>query len=273
MAQQHGEVPRGNPAEAYERHYVPAIFSPWAQVLVQRAAPQPGERALDVACGTGVVARRVAPLLGATGQVVGMDVSPAMLAVARSLPPPEGAAIECRDGDAAALPVPDAAFDLVCCQQGLQFVPDRAAALRERRRALAPGGRAALSVWAAIEHNPVQAMLHGLFARHLGTPPVPAPFSLGDADELRALLDGVGFRAGAVEAVTLTVRFPSAAAYVAESVQAVAAVLPAFAGLDDAARTALVAAVSRDAEPTLRRYRDGDGLAYPSRAHVALARR
>ena len=90
---------------------------------------------MDVACGTGSVARHVAPLVGAEGKVVALDISPEMLAVARGLPAPAGATIEWREGNAIALTVPDDAFDLVLCQQGLQFFSDRAAAVREMRRA------------------------------------------------------------------------------------------------------------------------------------------
>ncbi len=92
-----------------------------------------------MACGTGIVARYATPLLGAEGSVVALDVSPDMLAVARALPEPAGAAVEWQEGDATSLALPDSAFDLVLCQQGLQFFPDRAAAVREMRRVLAPG--------------------------------------------------------------------------------------------------------------------------------------
>lgn len=128
-----------NPAEAYERYLVPAIFLPSGEDLIRRAAPVGEERVL-VACGTGAVARQVAPLVGTGGMVVGLDLSPAMLAVARGLPVPGGAAIEWREGSAGALPFPEGSFDLVLCQQGLQFFPDRAAALRDMRRVLRPGG-------------------------------------------------------------------------------------------------------------------------------------
>ena len=98
----------GSAAEIYERHMVPAIFGPWAEDLVACAAPQPGERVLDVACGTGVVARLVAERVGPAGQVVGLDLTPGMLTVARALPPPQGSMIEWREGNASAIPLADA---------------------------------------------------------------------------------------------------------------------------------------------------------------------
>jgi SAM-dependent methyltransferase len=136
----------GSAAETYERHMVPAIFGPWAEDLLALAMPAPGERVLDVACGTGVVARLVAQRVAPTGTVVGLDLNPGMLAVARTLPLPQGE-IQWREGNVSAMPFPDASFDLALCQQGLQFFPDRPAALREVRRVLEPRGRLALSVW------------------------------------------------------------------------------------------------------------------------------
>ena len=101
------------PAEVYEEYMVPAIFTPWARVLLTYAAPKPGERVLDVACGTGAVSRQVAPIVGAKGKVTGLEISAAMLAVARSIHAPAGAQIDWREGDATSLPFADRSFDLV----------------------------------------------------------------------------------------------------------------------------------------------------------------
>src|SRR3954453_15082278 len=107
-------------AEGYERGLVPAMFAPWALDLVAVAALQPAERVLDVACGTGIVARHAAPRVGAAGRVVGVDVSAPMLAGARAQGAPEGVAVEWCEGDAGALPFPAGAFDVALCQHGLQ---------------------------------------------------------------------------------------------------------------------------------------------------------
>src|SRR5688572_16424341 len=103
----------GNGPEVYARHLVPAIFQPWAGLLVERAALRAGQRVLDVACGTGVVACLAAVPVGRAGSVVGVDINPGMIAVARSLPAIEGAPIEWREGDATALGFADASFDTV----------------------------------------------------------------------------------------------------------------------------------------------------------------
>ena len=138
--------------ELYEKTLVPALFRPWAELMLQRAAPQRGARVLDVACGTGIVARLARERLGNGAKVVGVDVAPPMIAMARSVAPE----IDWRVGDAGALPLEAGEqFDLVVCQQGLQFFPDRAAAAREMHRALAPDGRLAVSTWRPDEESPV----------------------------------------------------------------------------------------------------------------------
>ena len=120
MAQRRDPLPT-NPAELYELFLVTALSAPWADDLLRRAAPQPGERVLDVACGTGIVARRAASRVGPAGRVLGVDPHPGMLAVARAAAAAEGVAIEWREGRAESLPVDDAAFDLVCCQVAPMF--------------------------------------------------------------------------------------------------------------------------------------------------------
>ena len=131
----------GNAADVYERALVPAIFAPWAPLVVALAEPKPGERVLDVACGTGVVARFASQRVGRTGGVVGLDLNPGMLAVAAASaagPAATGAPIVWREGSAVAMPLADGSFDVVCCQLGLQFFPDRSAALAEMHRVLVP---------------------------------------------------------------------------------------------------------------------------------------
>lgn len=120
----------GNAAELYERHLVPAITSLWAADLVERAAPRAGQRVLDLACGTGIVARIVAERM-CEGRVVGVDINPAMLAVAQSLSTDARLKIEWQEGSALALPFSDDSFDLIFCQLGLQFFPDKRMALYE----------------------------------------------------------------------------------------------------------------------------------------------
>jgi SAM-dependent methyltransferase len=164
---------------------------------------------LDVACGTGVVARVAAQRVGATGRVVGVDLNPGMLAVARALPPPPGASIVWQEGSADALPLPEASFDVVFCQLGLQYFPDRPKALREMCRVLRPNGRMALLVWRSIQLSPGFALLAEALAQHVSAEAAAimrAPFALEEAETLRSLTEGAGFHAVEVHAT----RGPSA---------------------------------------------------------------
>jgi SAM-dependent methyltransferase len=137
----------GSAPEIYERELVPAVFGAWAPVLVDLAQPRSGHRVVDVACGTGIVARIAAMRVGPTGAVVGIDLNPGMLSVARSAAstePRSGGPLQWQEASADKLPLADGSFDIVYCQLGLQFFADRAAALREMRRVLDTEGRLAL---------------------------------------------------------------------------------------------------------------------------------
>jgi ubiquinone/menaquinone biosynthesis C-methylase UbiE len=257
----------------FDEYFGPAIFAPWARVLLEYAAPKPVERVLDLACGTGTVARHVAPLVGANGRVVAVDVNPGMLAVARSHRAPAGAPIEWRAGDATSLDLPDGAFDLVLCQQGLQFFPERAAAVREMRRVMTDEGRVALNVWQALDRHPVYEALCRAEARHLDVPlsEVATPWSLPVAGELRTLLSEAGFQRIEVIAKSLEARFTSPERFVYLTLFAAAAFLPEFDWEDQATRTTLIEAVTREIEPVVQRYRSGDELIIPTSWHIALA--
>lgn len=201
----------GSAPENYDRYFVPAIGAPLATALVRLAALRPSERVVDVACGTGVVARLAAERVGATGSVVGVDVNPGMLRVARAVTPP-GMAIEWHEASAEALPLPDDAFDVVFCQLGLQFFPEKLAALREMRRVLTPGGRLFVNVPGLIP--PVFATFAEALSRHVN-PETAAfmnlVFSLHDTGQMHDLMDGAGFSDVAVQSTARTLRLPAPA--------------------------------------------------------------
>ena len=184
----------GSAAQQYER-FVASWFEPWATDLVADAGLQPGWRVLDVACGTGVVTRAAAPVIGAEGEIVASDLNDGMLVEARRHPV-EGAPVQWRAADATHLPFATGEFDALLCQQGLQFVPDKAAAVREMHRVLRPGGVAAVSVWSGLDDNPYIAALAEGLERHLSAAAgaaMAAPCGFGDADELRELFVDAGF--------------------------------------------------------------------------------
>ena len=161
------QLPRSGP-DAYEEYLVPPMFAPWAERLVARVDPAAGDRVLDVGCGTGIVARRVARRVGEEGTVVGFDLNDGMLDVARATASENQLSIEWRRGDATELPFDYDSFDVIVSQQALQFVSDPRVALREIRRALAPGGRIAVSVWRPVRFNPGYAELAEVLERYVG---------------------------------------------------------------------------------------------------------
>ncbi|HSG48645.1 MAG TPA: alpha/beta fold hydrolase [Longimicrobiales bacterium] len=180
-------------AERYERHFVPAIGRPVAAGLMETANLQPGERVLDVACGTGIVARLAAERVGPEGSVAGLDPNTGMLAVAREAATAE-AAIDWYQAPAEDIPLKDEQFDVVLCGMGLQFFSDRARGLREIRRVLVRGGRVVANVPGPIP-PPLQAMADAL-ARHVSPEAggfVGSVFSLHDRDEVRGLAEEAGF--------------------------------------------------------------------------------
>jgi ubiquinone/menaquinone biosynthesis C-methylase UbiE len=140
----------GTAPEAYETYLVPTLFAPCAKRLLEVVGVRAGARVVDVACGTGIVGRQAGQLVGSSAAVTGVDVNPAMVDVAARL----GPGIDWTVGDAASLPVDDGTVDAWCCQQGLQFVPARAAVLVEARRVLVHGGRIGVAVWCGAADNP-----------------------------------------------------------------------------------------------------------------------
>lgn len=262
-----------SPAETYEHYLSPAMADPFTGILLETVGPRHGERVLDLACGTGSVARHVAPMVGSDGKVLALDINPDMLAVGQAQAAPSGARIEWREGSAVHLELQDESFDLVLCQQGLQFFPDRAASLREIRRVLTPEGRAGLSVWQSLDQHPLYKAIFESTARLLGAAiaDVGPSFSLGDADELRMLLSDAGFHQLEIHPRSLEVSLPTPDRFVQLTVMGAATTVPLFAKLDSVARTELVEAVTEDTQEAVLYYRDGDELRFTMSTYIALA--
>lgn len=184
----------GSAAENYEQFFVPAIATPFSAGLMRAAALQPGESVLDVACGTGLVARLAATAVGAGGSVTGVDLGPDMIEVAAATEQSTGARIEWHQGDAGSLPLPDECVDVVLCQMGLMFIEDKAGAVTEMYRVLRPGGRVALNTPGPIQ--PLFERLEAALVAHINPGLggfVRAVFSMHDPTELGELLAEAGF--------------------------------------------------------------------------------
>ena len=246
-------------AEVYEAFFVPALFGQFAGPVTDAAGIERGQSVLDVACGTGVVAREARRR---TGEVVGLDRNPGMLAVAHRADP----GVDWREGSAEALPFPDARFDAVVCQFGLMFFEDRTAALREMWRVLRPGGRLVVAVWDAAERSPGYAGMIALIDRLFG-PEVAcalrAPFVLGDPAVFAAELEAAGI-AAEIETRAGTARFPSIDDWVRTDVKGWT-----LAELIDDAGYALLLAAARE---ELRPFAGPDGrVAFAAPVHLGVA--
>src|SRR5581483_244196 len=184
----------------YEELMIPGFFARFAGALLDVADLQPGERLLDVATGTGIVLRRARERQPGLARTSGVDLNPGMLAVARDR---AGDDVELVEGDALALPFAVGSFDVVTCQQGLQFFPDRVGGLNEFHRVLTTGGRVVVACWAEIESAPGYVAVADAMLEHLPELVDAArnPFALHDHEELGALLESGGFEEITVERV------------------------------------------------------------------------
>jgi ubiquinone/menaquinone biosynthesis C-methylase UbiE len=254
-------------AELYERALVGPLFTPWARLLVDRAALAQGDRVLDVACGTGIVARLVKDRLGDSGRLVGVDLSPLMLAVARTVAP----TIEWREANAASLPFEAGQFDVVFCHQGLQFMPEKDAVVRELRRVLAPGGKLELATWRPQEEIPLILALHRVAERHLG-PVTDTRHAFGDAKALERVATDAGFRDVRVETLTLPIRFDDAMTFVRLNAMALVGMTPGAKTMSDDERGAKVAAIVNDSAGAVGPFRDGDGVRFDLSSNLVSAR-
>jgi ubiquinone/menaquinone biosynthesis C-methylase UbiE len=257
----------GEGPHAYERYLVPAFFAPCAEQLLALAPAAPGQRVLDVACGTGVVARLAAAQVGAGGATTGVDINHGMIDVARQVP--AAGATTWHTADATSLPLPDKVFDVAYCQQGLQFLTDRPRALRELHRVVKPAGRVAIAVWRALEHSPAVAAFVQVLQRHAGDEAAAmmrAPFAWSDRDEIRRLLVSAGFDKTTVRIGVVMVRFRSAEEFLHHEVVSSPLAGPVGALDDDRYR-----ALARNLTHALGPYADDGGIVLPVQTWLATA--
>jgi SAM-dependent methyltransferase len=250
-------------AEAYEATFVPAFFAQWAPILCDAAGVGAGHTVLDVACGTGIVARVAAERAGAA-RVTGVDLNEAMLTVARRV----RADIDWRHGDAAALPLAGRSFDAVLCQMALMFFPDPIGALREMARVAAAAGTVAVLVPAGLGAQPAYGPFVDMAARQAGPQArslLDTYFACGDLDDLTGLFGRAGLRVTGTETHGGTARFGSVDAFVTTEVESTP--------LRERISAGVYHRIKQGAREVLAPFTAADGtLAAPFRVHVVRAR-
>lgn len=254
-------------ARGYENLFVPALFEVWTQHLIAGAGIQEGSHVLDVACGTGVLARHALACAGSSGRVVGADPAPGMLAVAEETEP----GVEWVYSTAEALDFPDNAFDCVVSQFGMMFFEDGQKSTDEMFRVLKPGGSVSVAVWRSVEHNPAYSDAIDILEEQVGTIAADAlrlPYSLGDASKVTAWLEGSTFTDISVETKTESARFPSTRQMIEAELRGW---LPMF---DIFLSEAEINDILIESEKALRKYASPSGEAiFPTSAHIITARK
>jgi SAM-dependent methyltransferase len=252
-------------ARAYEGLFVPALFAQWATKVASAAHVAIGQNVLDVACGTGILAREVASRVGLIGRVTGLDRVDGMLALARELAPN----IEWQQGIAESLPFDDQTFDAVVSQFGLMFFTDRHQALREMFRVLKPNGRLAVAVWDSLDQIPAYATAVELLERSAGkqaADALRAPFVLGDRRELGSLFAGAGISDATISTEKGTAQFPNIRIMVEADLRGWLPLVGIFLTEDQ------IEAILNEAETALRSYAADDGsMSFELSAHIVAA--
>lgn len=252
---------------SYEALFVPALFAAWTKYLVEGAKVSEGSRVLDVACGTGVLARSALVKTGSIGQVVGADPAPGMLATANELEP----SIEWVLCSAEALNVENESFDCVVSQFGMMFFEDRDQAAKEMFRALRPGGSLAVAVWRSVDHNPAYADIIQVLEDNVGEAAADAlrlPYSLGDSDEVIAALEQAGFEGVSTKAKTEMARFPNSRQMVEAELRGWLPIFDIVLGEDE------INEVLMKSDKLLRKYSTPAGEAvFPTSAHIFTAQK
>lgn len=256
-------------AEAYEKYMIPGMFFHWAELLMKSAAPKPGEHVLDVACGTGLGARLAASGVGSSGKVVGLDIDPGMLEVARRVTQEAAAPIEWHCASALKMPFRDAAFDLCLCLQGLQFFPDRLAGFTEIRRVLRPSGRLVASIWGPFEFNKGHhAVVQALERQKVDASAAKRACSFASPEDIRDTAARAGFVNIELRTEDGVSHFASIQSFLDGMTFGSPSTRHAVALLPKEGRDRFVKDVSAVLEPYLA---DGE-LAYPMRMHILVAR-
>lgn len=255
--------------EMYERWLVGPLFRPWAELTLDELKLSPGDRLLDIACGTGIVARVAKARLGDTGHIVGIDVSSDMLGVARAIAPD----IDWREGNASSLTLNEGEqFDVVVCQQGLQFFSDKTQAIAQMRQALAEHGRLAVATWRSDDEIPFFRELRRVAERHLGAI-TDQRYAFGDAALLEGLLRNAGVHDILVTTVERMIRFDDGEPFIRLNTMAFVGMSTAGKAMNDDERKRVMENIIKESAPVLRQYSVGSELSFELRTNLATATR
>lgn len=250
-------------AELYETKFVPALFAEWAAPLVDATGVRRGDSVLDVACGTGVVARTAARRVGDRGRVTGLDRSRAMIEVAARLAPEA----RFRIGDAERLPFGAGQFDAVLCQASLMFFSDPEAALTEMARVVKPDGAVGLQVWGRLEASVGFLPFVEVAARHAGPDAInllSTYFVHGDLEHLRRLVASGGLEVTSTATRMGAIRYESVDDFVRNEIESTP--------LIDRINQETYDLIRRDAGAALARYVTDAGVKLPIEGHIVVAR-
>lgn len=256
-----------NAAQNYEQYIVQIVITPHTHAVLDRVSLHKGNRVLDVACGTGIVARVAAKRFDHVGKIVGLDRNPAMLEIARANEP-SNIPVEWHEGDMCALPFPDDSFDIVFCQQGMQYVQDKLAALREMDRGLVSGGHLAFTVWSAP--HPHMAAFAEALRKHVSDEAATgnlAASAWGDPKVIRKVVDEVGFQTVEMDVIESIGRLSSSD----DAVRSWIAYQGSRSSFASEIENSLTV-IAQDVSDALQVYREGDEFVMPSQAHLVQAR-
>ena len=262
---------RDDGAEAYEKYIVPAFSDTWAQNLVDRASLRNGDRILEIGCGTGIVTRHAYRSMGESVSLTGVDVNEIVLKKAREICPPDTTSIEWKQCNAEDLPFCDSQFDVVLCQQGLQYFPDRSKALTEVNRVLESGGRAFFSVWRSLEYFPFYLALHKALERYVDEEAaftLSSAFTLGDASQLRDLFESAGFKNIKIRLEIKQMRYSPFLEFLIGGLAA-----SPFGNAILELRESIREEMFQSIQESISDYTDDHGLAAPMECHIVSAER
>lgn len=253
--------------DAYEKYIVPAYTRSWAREIVERARLRAGEMILDVACGTGLVARIAAEGQGNTDLIYGVDINKIMIHKAREIEE----TIHWHHSDVTGMPFPDKHFDVILCQQGLQYFPDPFAALTEMNRVLAVNGRIVLSVWRPIKYSPFYESLSRALEKYVNMKAasmLSAAFTFGDYGKLKTLFSEAGFNGIHISIVIKQMSCPSLDEFVMGGIMAT----PFYRDIQDMQESKREEML-REIYNANQDYIDDNGLAAPLESYIVTAKK